>query len=343
MSEKKLRTLIIDPEFRDLIPPLNDEELSMLEESIVANGCESPLIVWNGVIVDGHNRHAICQKHNIPFAVTEKEFSSREDAMLWMLRNQLGRRNLNSYQRGELALKFEPLLKAEARSRQATSTGGDTPQLTQNSAEAGAKGETRKQLGKLAGVSHDTIKKVKKLSESADEETKGKLRRGEVTVHKAYTELMQKEHENETRVCDRCKQEKPVADFSIPSNRHGFSSLCKDCEKEIGAAAKAAAEVASTTTAKVETHPVNGMAMLNGAPIHVATPLPDEPEMMPHVMNTLSMAVNSFLATVGTSLRLITKDIATRENLHIYEAALLDAAERAHEMYHDYVKELEKQ
>jgi len=343
MCEKKLYTLSIDPEFRDLIPPLNEEELKMLEESIIANGCESPLIVWNGVIVDGHNRHAICQKHNIPFAVIEKEFSSREDAMLWMLRNQLGRRNLNSYQRGELALKFEPLLKAEARTRQATSTGGENPQLVKNSAQAGNGSRTREQLGKLAGVSHDTIKKVKKLSESADEETKGKLRRGEVTVHKAYTELMQKEHENETRICDRCKQEKPVAAFSIPSNRHGFSSLCKDCEKEINAAAKAAAEVASATTEKVETHPVNGMAILNGAPIHVATPLPDEPEMMPHVMNTLRMAVNSFLATVGTSLHLITKDIATRENLRIYEAALLDAAERAHEMYHDYVKELEKQ
>lgn len=343
MSEKKLHTLTIDPEFRDLIPPLNDEELAMLEESIVANGCESPLIVWDGVIVDGHNRYAVCQKHSIPFAVTEKEFSSREDAMLWMLRNQLGRRNLNSYQRGELALKFEPLLKAEARSRQATSTGGDTPQLTQNSAEAGVKGETRKQLGKLAGVSHDTIKKVKKLNESADEETKVKLRRGEVTVHKAYMELMQKEHENETRICDRCRQEKPVAAFAIPSNRHGFSSLCKDCGKEISAAAKAAAEVASATTAKVETHPVNGMAMLNGAPIHVATPLLDEPEMMSHVMNTLDMAVHSFLANVGTSLRLLTKGIATEENLRIYESALLDATVRVREMFNDYVKELEKQ
>jgi len=338
MSEKKLHTLVIDPEFRDLIPPLNDEELTMLEESIVANGCESPLIVWNGVIVDGHNRHAICQKHSIPFAVSEKSFDSREDAMLWMLRNQLGRRNLNSYQRGELALKFEPLIASASKKRMLAGKAIDPPQ---NSAEGS--GETRRQIAKIAGVSHDTIKKVKKLSESADEETKGKLRRGEVTVHKAYTELMQKEHENETRVCDRCKQEKPVAAFSIPSNRHGFSSLCKDCEKEISAAAKAAAEVASATTAKVETHPVNGMAMLSGAPIHVATPLPDEAEMMPHVMNTLEMAVHAFHATVGTSLRLLTKDIATRENLSIYEAALLDAAERAHEMFINHVKELEKQ
>ena len=337
MSEKKLHTLIIDPEFRDLIPPLNDEELSMLEESIVANGCESPLIVWNGVIVDGHNRHAICQKHNIPFAVTEKEFSSREDAMLWMLRNQLGRRNLNSYQRGELALKFEPLIASASKKRMLAGKAIDPPQ---NSAEGS--GETRHQIAKIAGVSHDTIKKVKKLSESADEKTKGKLRRGEVTVHKAYTELMQKEHENETRVCDRCKQEKPVAAFSIPSNRHGFSSLCKDCEKEISAAAKAAAEVASATTAKVETHPVNGMAMLNGAPIHVATPLPDEPDMLPHVMSTLETAAHSFLATVETSLRLMTRGIATPENLRIYEEALLSIADQAHELFKNHVKEIEK-
>ena len=337
MSEKKLHTLIIDPEFRDLIPPLNDEELSMLEESIVANGCESPLIVWNGVIVDGHNRHAICQKHNIPFAVTEKEFSSREDAMLWMLRNQLGRRNLNSYQRSDLVLKLEPLMASEAKLRK-----GQRTDLGQNSAPGSQMGKTSHKLAEMAGVSHDTIKKVKKLNEAADEETKGKLRRGEVTVHKAYTELMQKEHENEKRICDRCKQEKPVAAFSIPSNRHGFSSLCKECEKEINAAAKAAAEVASATTAKVETYPINGMAMLNGAPIHVTTPLPDEPAMLPHVMSTLETAAHSFLATVETSLHLMTRGIATPENLRIYEEALLSIADQAHELFKNHVKEIEK-
>ena len=337
MCEKKLYTLSIDPEFRDLIPPLNEEELKMLEESIIANGCESPLIVWNGLIVDGHNRHAICQKHGIPFAVTEKEFSSREDAMLWMLRNQLGRRNLNSYQRSDLVLKLEPLMASEAKLRK-----GQRTDLGQNSAPGSQMGKTSHKLAEMAGVSHDTIKKVKKLNEAADEETKGKLRRGEVTVHKAYTELMQKEHENETRICDRCKQEKPVAAFSIPSNRHGFSSLCKDCEKEINAAAKAAAEVASATTAKVETHPVNGMAMLNGAPIHVATPLPDEPDMLPHVMSTLETAAHSFLATVETSLRLMTRGIATPENLRIYEEALLSIADQAHALFENHVKEIEK-
>ena len=74
MPEKKLYDLTVDPEFRDLIPPLNEEELKLLEESLVADGCESPLIVWNGVIIDGHNRYAICRKHDIPVFHSGEEF-----------------------------------------------------------------------------------------------------------------------------------------------------------------------------------------------------------------------------------------------------------------------------
>lgn len=338
MIEKKLRILKIDPEFEALIPPLNGEELAMLEESIVANGCETPLTVWDGVIVDGHNRYAICQKHSIPFAVEEKAFGSREAVMLWMLRNQLGRRNLNNYQRSELVLKLEPLMACAAEKRMRAGKAADP---TQNSAEGA--GETRRNLGKLAGVSHDTIKKVKKLNESADEETKGKLRRGEVTVNKAYTELMHREHEHEKRVCERCKAEKPIAEFAIPSNRHGFSELCKACEKEIEAAAKAAAEVAAGTTDKVETYPVRGMAMYRGAPIHVVSPLPDEPEMMPHVMSVFDTAADAFLATVGTSLRMMTRGIATPENRRIYEDALQAVARKAHAMFETHMKEMDNE
>ena len=132
MPEKKLYDLTVDPEFRDLIPPLNEEELKLLEESLVADGCESPLIVWNGVIIDGHNRYAICRKHDIPFSIQEKHFDTREEVMLWMLRNQLGRRNLNNYQRSELALKFEPLFAHASEKRMLAGKLVDPPQ---NSAE----------------------------------------------------------------------------------------------------------------------------------------------------------------------------------------------------------------
>ena len=295
MNEKKLYTLTIDPEFRDLIPPLNEDEFAMLEESIISNGCESPLIVWNDVIVDGHNRYAVCQKHGIPFAVMEKNFASREDVMLWMLRNQLGRRNLNSYQRSELALKLEPLMASEAKLRR-----GQRTDLGKNSAPGSQRGKTSHKIAEMAGVSHDTIKKVKKLNESADDETKGKLRRGEVSVHKAYTELMQKEHEDETRVCDRCGQEKPVAEFSIPSNRHGFSSVCKVCEKEISDAAKGAAEAAAKPIAPCD---IPGMVMHNGAPIHVETALPDTPEMFQYVEDLVKSCCESYMIGLTSAMR----------------------------------------
>ncbi|MEI3008019.1 MAG: hypothetical protein V8T27_08130 [Ruminococcus bicirculans (ex Wegman et al. 2014)] len=137
MTEQKVYELTVDPEFRDLIPPLNEEELKLLEASLVADGCESPLIVWNGVIVDGHNRYAICRKHEIPFSIQEKDFSSRDDAMLWMLRNQLGRRNLNSYQRINLVLKFEPLLvRAQQKKVMGRKAANPVPTLAQGQRRA---------------------------------------------------------------------------------------------------------------------------------------------------------------------------------------------------------------
>ena len=322
MPEKKLYDLTVDPEFRDLIPPLNEEELKLLEASLVADGCESPLIVWNGVIVDGHNRYAICRKHEIPFAIQEKDFSSRDDAMLWMLRNQLGRRNLNSYQRVELVLKFEPLVKSAAEQRMmAGKAANPVPTLAQGQ----TKGKTRDHLSEAAGVSHGTFAKAKKLVQSADEETKRELRAGKVTVNRAYTELLEKEHEGETKICERCKQEKPLSAFSIPSNRRSFSSVCRDCEKEISAVAKSAAEAAAKpadTAAKPADIaasseppcPIPGMVMHNGAPIHVETTLPDTPEMFCYVADLVKSCCDSYVIGLTSAMRRYSSGMGSKEH-----------------------------
>lgn len=93
--------LTIDPEFESKIPPLREEEMKQLEENILADGVViNPLIVWNGVIVDGHNRYHILQKHpEIKFSTYEKAFSDRYAAIAWICKNQLGRRNLTPEQR----------------------------------------------------------------------------------------------------------------------------------------------------------------------------------------------------------------------------------------------------
>ena len=315
MTEKKVYELTVDPEFRDLIPPLNEEELKLLEESLVADGCESPLIVWNGVIVDGHNRYAICRKHGIPFSIQEKNFSSRDDAMLWMLRNQLGRRNLNNYQRVELVLKFEPLVKNAAEQRMmAGKAANPVPTLAQGQ----TKGKTRDHLSEAAGVSHGTFAKAKKLVQSADEETKRELRAGKVTVNRAYTELLEKEHEGETKICERCKQEKPLSAFSIPSNRRSFSSVCRDCEKEISAVAKSAAEAAAkpadTAASSEPPCPIPGMVMHNGAPIHVERPLPDTPEMFRYVADLVKSCCDSYVIGLTSAMRRYSSGMGSEEH-----------------------------
>ena len=92
--------LTIDPEFASKIPLLREEELKQLEENILADGVViNPLIVWDGVIVDGHNRYRILQKHpEIQFTTYEKQFPDRYAAIAWICKNQLGRRNLTPQQ-----------------------------------------------------------------------------------------------------------------------------------------------------------------------------------------------------------------------------------------------------
>lgn len=92
---KMPKSLIIDPQFKNLIPPLQRTEYLQLEENLLADGCRDPLVVWRGTLVDGHNRYEICMRHRIPFSVTEVDFYCREEAIAWICANQLGRRNLS--------------------------------------------------------------------------------------------------------------------------------------------------------------------------------------------------------------------------------------------------------
>ena len=95
MAEKSLRPLKIEPQFKNLIRPLQRKEYLQLEQNILSEGCRDPIILWNGVIVDGHNRYEICMRHQIPFAVIEMDFACKAEAIAWICANQLGRRNIS--------------------------------------------------------------------------------------------------------------------------------------------------------------------------------------------------------------------------------------------------------
>lgn len=128
--------LTIDPEFRDLIPPLTKEERQGLEESLLNEGCRDPLIVWNGIIVDGHNRYEICTKHNIPYETKQKEFATRDDAKLWMIGNQLARRNINNYARVTLQDVSDEIISRRLEAKNNQKAGGEEKKVFVNSQKA---------------------------------------------------------------------------------------------------------------------------------------------------------------------------------------------------------------
>lgn len=91
--------IIVDPRFRDKIPKPSEEELRTLEDNILADGVvRDPLVLWAGknILVDGHNRWDIIQRHpQIPYSTTERRFDTEEDVIIWICRNQRGRRNIS--------------------------------------------------------------------------------------------------------------------------------------------------------------------------------------------------------------------------------------------------------
>jgi DNA invertase Pin-like site-specific DNA recombinase len=188
-SEASPVALMIDPEFHGLIPALTGEARAQLEANLRAEGCRDPLVVWPQdddapILLDGHNRYEICQQYGLPFRMVEAQgISTREDAQIWIVRNQLGRRNLQDFQRIELAERLRPLLEAKAKGKQQE---GGREKVPQNFAEPV---ETRQAIAEIAGVSRETVRKAEVILEDADEPTKEALRRGKRKIHDVHQRL----------------------------------------------------------------------------------------------------------------------------------------------------------
>ena len=158
--------LKIDPEFQSQIPPLTDDEFKQLEENILKEGkLLSPLIVWNNILVDGHNRYAILQKHpEIYFSTMPLRFANREEALAWICKNQLGRRNLTPEQKYYLMGKQYAAEKA--------AHGGDRKSSDAKSSSLNANlidsTKTCDRIAEENGVSKDTVFRASKYMKGVE-------------------------------------------------------------------------------------------------------------------------------------------------------------------------------
>lgn len=198
--------IIIDKEFQSLIPPLTAEEYVGLEKSILEEGCRDALVLWRDILVDGHNRYEICTAHNIPFKTVKKDFASREDVKLWMIGNQLARRNINNYARTTLEC-----LSDEIQAKQNERKQKQLDNLRQNATDRVCDFtnsveqpiNTTKEVSRRANVGEQTASRVMTINKRIDEaianngtvagqkpeELKRQLMNGDITVNKAYNAI----------------------------------------------------------------------------------------------------------------------------------------------------------
>ena len=201
--------MTIDEEFKALIPPLSSEEYQQLEENILRDGIRDSVTYWdnNGdhILIDGHNRWEIAQKHNLPINERRMTFESRDKAKEWIILNQLGRRNITSWTKFDLVKALEKIKKAEAKSRMSDGAKG-VEILPQ------AIGKTRDAMGDLVGVSGKTYDKMKKIDEDGSEEIKAAVRNGEMTTNLAYSMITGSQRET--------RQQKEAEELRNAKHRH---------------------------------------------------------------------------------------------------------------------------
>jgi hypothetical protein len=165
--------LTIDPGFRALLPTLAPEELVLLEHNLIAEGCREPLVTWAAdpkeppIILDGHNRYEICTRKKLSFkTVPVVTCQNREQALAWIVANQLGRRNLTPGQKAPIGLELEKQLTVEAKKRQLATLKQNQSTVPQRIAER-EKGEAREQAAAMLGINRQYITDAKKVAQAA--------------------------------------------------------------------------------------------------------------------------------------------------------------------------------
>lgn len=186
--EITMQTIIIDEEFKGLLPVLDKETFDLLEENILENGCRDPLVLWGDILIDGHNRYAICMEHDIPFDTVSRDFECREDVLIWIITAQVSRRNLTamqlSYFRG---VHYRTLKKKQGSNNQYA-------QKSENSQNGDFQKSAVRVIGERYNVSPRTVTRDNNISTGIDaigkfsSDAKRKVLSGEAKVNKKYLE-----------------------------------------------------------------------------------------------------------------------------------------------------------
>lgn len=185
--------IVVLEELKAYIDPLTADEHEALERSLLAEGCRDALVLWNDILVDGHNRYGICQAHGIPFnTVQNTRFQSMEDVHLWMIEQHLGRRSVSDYQRGVLALRKRDIIAARQQAQRIaalqTAPATDAPiEDTEDRPpwDDAPSTVSRAELAREAKLSANQVAMIERIHASATPELVEALKTGAISMSAA--------------------------------------------------------------------------------------------------------------------------------------------------------------
>ncbi|QNP50404.1 plasmid replication/partition related protein [Diaphorobacter aerolatus] len=200
--------MVVLPELKAYIDPLTPDEYESLERSILDEGCRDALVLWGNILIDGHNRFGICQKHGLPFHTMQNtRFKRMEDVHLWMIDQHLGRRSVSEFQRGVLALRKREIIaerraaaaaavvaaKAEAKEANGGEQApweGDTDPVVAKALASVARVpddalDTREALARAARLTASQLKMIEAIQENAAPEVVAAVKSGELSLNAA--------------------------------------------------------------------------------------------------------------------------------------------------------------
>lgn len=174
--------IVVNEDLKAYIDPLTPEEHDALERSLLTEGCRDALVLWGDVLVDGHNRYGICQKHGIVFNTLQSTlFNSLDDVHLWMIDQHLGRRSVSDFQRGVLALRKREIL--SGRKSAATSTPEAT--ATESAHTTADPLKSREGIAKAARLSSNQVVLIERIQKQATPEVVAAVKSGIISINAA--------------------------------------------------------------------------------------------------------------------------------------------------------------
>ena len=241
------RTPTVLPEMAELLPPLTGEQLAALEADLLKNGCYSPVIVNEDmVIIDGHNRQRLCEQHGLPYQMAVFSFESMLEAKQWALDTQKGRRNLDKWELGKIALRLKPDIEARARENMSAG-GGDQKSEGAKSGCANSQNpispvNTTKELADAVGIGHQTMSRVMQIDEHAPTAVKEALDSGDLSINQGYNitqqvrELPEEQRDEAAALAVELeKAKKEIRQCDAEADRRGRIAdlFCKAFEKAV--------------------------------------------------------------------------------------------------------------